>query len=141
MPDHDVNKAVRMSLADLLGEVGAVTFIRAIRKRRSYTEEVAIPIADFGSGGGSGSGYVFAQTSVSETVAPTANLYEQTTAGITTTLWADPTEGQIVVVKNNSGGLTTVDGNGADVEGEATISLADSESVSLVFNGTEWIVF
>lgn len=47
MPDIDVNKAQRFSLAALAEEVGTVSFLRVIRKKGSYTEEVVTPIRDF----------------------------------------------------------------------------------------------
>jgi len=65
-----------------------------------------------------------------------------TADSITIDLWATPTTGDEVAVRNASGtGAITVDGNGNNIDGAATKSLADGEAQLLIYNGTQWIGF
>ena len=68
----------------------------------------------------------------------TAEIYYQTTAGITTTLWAGPTTGDYVVVLNASGGDTTLDGDGEVITSATTLTLSAGERAELVYTGSRW---
>lgn len=68
-------------------------------------------------------------------------VIQTTTSGITTDLWAYPKAGDNLSILNKSGGSNTVDGNENNIDGTATISLADDASVNLIYDGTEWFSF
>jgi hypothetical protein len=82
------------------------------------------------------------QVGTNTTLTHTMQFVEQTADTITTDLWASPVEGDTINIRNKSGtGNTTIDGNGKNIDGSGTLALADGESVTLVYNGTEWTVF
>ncbi|NEN87927.1 MAG: hypothetical protein F6K48_02995 [Okeania sp. SIO3H1] len=67
---------------------------------------------------------------------------KQEAGGITTTLWASPLEGDTISIRN-AGGLVDniIDGNGNNVDGLPTLALPNGQSVTLIFDGTEWTSF
>lgn len=67
----------------------------------------------------------------------------QDTAGITTSLWAAPLDGDVIEVRNKSAGNTVISGNGNTVEGAASLTLLSGESVRLVWDdpGSDWTIF
>ena len=78
----------------------------------------------------------------SEQVSDTAQRIKQTTAGITTTLWDDPVEGQEVAIRNAAGNWTKVAaGANSTIEGGADFTLNGGESIALTLVGTDWTVF
>lgn len=87
--------------------------------------------------------FAFTRDGAGATLTRANCLVKQTAAGITTTLIASPIEGDFVGIRNDSGGNTTIGGNGNNIEGAATLSLADGESVFLVWDntGSEWTIF
>lgn len=68
-------------------------------------------------------------------------LVEQTASGITTTLWAGPTLADRISIRNTSAGNNTISGNGANIEGSSSMTLLANEAVTLVYNGTKWLIF
>lgn len=81
------------------------------------------------------------QVSTSTTIAKGATSIEQTSGPITTTVWASPERGDIVEIRNSSGSTNTINGNGKNIEGAATFTIYDDESVKLKYNGTQWGVW
>ena len=76
------------------------------------------------------------------TLTHTISVVKQTAGGITTTLWASPTDGDTLFIRNAGGGSSnTISGNGHNIDGASTMSLADEESVMLVYQGTTWVRF
>jgi hypothetical protein len=82
----------------------------------------------------------FTQDGTGVTLTDTVLAVEQTASGITTKLWATPATGDTITIRNSGGGSNTVDGNGKNIEAAATITLADSESITLVYTGIKWII-
>lgn len=70
---------------------------------------------------------------------------EQSSSAIVTTLWASPSNGDIVSLFNYSGGDNSVNGNGNLIRTgsgstSTSISIGSDYSVDLIFNGSVWIV-
>lgn len=84
---------------------------------------------------------VYAATGANETITQTMSLVEQTQAGITTTLWASPTQGDTLTIKNSSAGTNTVSGNVKTIDGNSSLTLVAGDSVTLAYNGTQWLIF
>lgn len=80
-------------------------------------------------------------TAISSTLTKADEFMEQTAIGITTSLDATPTQGQTHTIDNASGGNNTVDGNGKNIQGSATVSIFAGEVFRLRYNGTEWRLF
>jgi len=81
-----------------------------------------------------------AKTAANAVIDRGATIIEQTLGKITTSLYANPTLDDVVFIKNNSGDMTTVDGNGETIEGATFQMLSNGSSVTLWYNGTEWLV-
>jgi hypothetical protein len=66
-----------------------------------------------------------------------------TASGITATLWAAPTQGDVINFRNKSGtGDVSISGNGKNIDGSASnLTLPDGESIELVYDGSEWVSF
>lgn len=61
---------------------------------------------------------------------------------VTLTAAATVATGGIIVVKNVSTGVITVDGNGAEtIDGNATIELVQWDSIALITDGTSWYIW
>lgn len=63
---------------------------------------------------------------------------EQTASVIITKFPAAPLISKIIVVMNYSGGNNTLDGNGKNINGSATVSILDQEVHKYIYNGTQW---
>lgn len=78
------------------------------------------------------------------TIADTTRYTIQVNGGITTDLPASPANGQTHEIRNKGGGAAgTIDGNGNNIEGAATLALNDGDAVTLVFDDTanDWTIF
>jgi len=84
---------------------------------------------------------------LTENVAITSTLTRQnrkrvraTAAAIIVSVWATPIDGDIVVIRNASGGSVTVGRNGENIDGAAAnLTLANGESIELTyFSGSGW---
>jgi len=64
----------------------------------------------------------------------------QLVSGIVTSLWASPTANDNVTIKNSSDGDTTLSGNGKLIEGNSSITLLQGDSVTILYNGTQWLI-
>jgi len=83
----------------------------------------------------------FVQLSTNSTItANSFDIYEQTTAGITTTLWLTPTSGDCISITNTSGANTTIAGNGELIDTASTLTLGTGETADIVYNGTKWLI-
>jgi hypothetical protein len=75
----------------------------------------------------------------------TDTVAEVTTASAANNLnvWASPQQGDMIAIRNKDGGgqALTIGGNGNNIDGAATLSVADGQSRTLIYNGTEWTVF
>ena len=71
---------------------------------------------------------------------------DTSSAANTITLEASPVAGRVLIIKDGSGNASTynitISGNGNNIDGTTpqTIS-ADYQSISIIFNGTEWSIF
>jgi len=74
----------------------------------------------------------------STTLTHTITHAVQTTSGITTQLWATPTAGDHVEIRNRSGGSCTISGGAETIEGSTTITLYDGETADLIYANGEW---
>lgn len=75
------------------------------------------------------------------TLTRTMSFVKQTAGSIANDLWATPVTGDTVSIRNAGGAANTVNGNGYNIEGVPTFVLNDGESITLVFDGTEWTIF
>ena len=69
----------------------------------------------------------------------------QTASGITTTLWASPTNGDRVTIHNYSGSTNTIAGNGTNIKSgsattDASVSILNNEVIKLIYDGTNWLL-
>ena len=79
------------------------------------------------------------RTAVDYAVLASDDLVVFTVTGKTATLPASPAIGNVVLVKCNVG-TTTIDGNGKNIDGAATLGLIAAECAQIVYDGTEWVV-
>jgi len=80
--------------------------------------------------------------STSSTISPDNwSMIVQNSSGITTTLPLTPSQWDNFSVVNNSGGTNTIDGNWNNISWLATSPIYDWESFSLIYTGTERLVF
>lgn len=98
------------------------------------------------TGGGGGDPTTYVTDGVGATLAKTVGTretqYVEQTAAVTTTLWAAPVLGDVVKFRNKSGtGPCTIDGDTKNIDGAATLVIADGETAELSYNGTEWTEF
>jgi len=84
----------------------------------------------------------YSTVAATSTLTHTISAVEQTAGGITTSLWASPSTGDKVSIRNAGGAAAnTVSGNGNNIDGSATFTLNDGESATFIFNGTQWVIF
>jgi hypothetical protein len=70
----------------------------------------------------------------------TYTIWGQITAGITSTLWYPPILNDFTTIKNDSTGITVISGGGMTIEGNDYISLYNGECVSILFDGSRWLI-
>lgn len=83
-----------------------------------------------------------AKTGAYTIVATDDNIVADTSGGaFTITLPASPETGRIYTILLETAGSTlTVDGNGNNINGSATLTMSSVSSAQLVFNSTQWLI-
>lgn len=100
-------------------------------------------VIDAGSGSGGGGVPAFAQKSANYTITTDDHTLEATANTFTFTLPAAAScAGQFFYLINSGTGVVTIDGNGSEtINGDLTVDMYQYDSVTLVSNGTGWLMW
>lgn len=106
------------------------------------SDEVLVFQYNFALGSTGGASYNFVQKTANYTVLNSDYYIECTANSFTVTLLsASGIGGQTFVIKNSGTGTITVDGNGSEtIDGELNQTLSQNDSMTVVSNGTNWII-